>query len=339
MSCCTPGSSRGGNSSDAAAVPGPTWRQNTTATASGETVQVPVPLAAGEFDMGDNFGEGYPADGETPVHRVALSAFLVDPTAVTNGEFAAFVDATGYVTDAERYGSSAVFHLALDPSDTAICGWAAHARWWLEVRGACWHRPEGPRSDIEGRRDHPVVHVSHRDALAYCAWALQASPHRSGVGVRRTGRPRSSPLPVGRRPGAAWECISATSGTGGFPSTTRLRTATSPPLPRRASIAMTTACGAWSATSGSGAPTGSRPTTTGDLPSKIPGAPRSAWPGSCAVGPTCATTPTATDTAWRRDRATHRIPRRATSAFGALPTIHPSRSATLRHRNSHRVFC
>ncbi|WP_330479381.1 formylglycine-generating enzyme family protein [Streptomyces platensis] len=171
MSCCSPGSSRGGNSSDAAAVRDRTQRKNATAAASAGIVQVPVPVAAGEFAMGDNFGEGYPADGETPVHRVALSAFLVDPTAVTNGEFAAFVDATGYVTDAERYGSSAVFHLALSPSDTAICGRVAHTPWWLEVRGACWHRPEGPRSDIEDRRVHPVVHVSHRDALAYCAWA------------------------------------------------------------------------------------------------------------------------------------------------------------------------
>src|SRR3954467_3588984 len=73
--------------------------------------QVRVP--AGSFEMGDAFDEGYPDDGETPVHTVTLASFFIDATTVTNAGFATFAKATGYETEAERFGSSAVFHLAV----------------------------------------------------------------------------------------------------------------------------------------------------------------------------------------------------------------------------------
>jgi sulfatase modifying factor 1 len=128
-----------------------------------------------EFVMGDAFGEGDPADGETPCHRVRLSPFRLDPTAVTNDEFAAFVAATGHVTDAERFGSSAVFHLLVDRDADAVCAVAA-TPWWVEVRGTTWRSPEGGRSRVDGRGDHPVVHVSWSDAAAYAAWAGKRLP-------------------------------------------------------------------------------------------------------------------------------------------------------------------
>jgi len=134
-------------------------------------VQQPVGLPGGEFAMGDPFGEGYHEDGETPVHTVRIDRIAVDPTAVTNAEFAAFVDATGHVTDAERYGFSAVFHLAVAAPEDDILGRAAGAPWWLTVRGATWAHPEGRDSGLDRRSDHPVVHVSYDDALAYCRWA------------------------------------------------------------------------------------------------------------------------------------------------------------------------
>jgi formylglycine-generating enzyme required for sulfatase activity len=122
--------------------------------------------------MGDAFGEGYPEDGEGPVRTVSVELFRIDATAVTNAWFADFVRATGYVTEAERYGSSFVFHLLLHPrAREAVFGAVAAAPWWLGVEGAHWNAPEGPGSDLEERPDHPVVHVSHHDALAYCAWA------------------------------------------------------------------------------------------------------------------------------------------------------------------------
>ncbi|WP_433005699.1 formylglycine-generating enzyme family protein [Kribbella sp. CA-294648] len=121
--------------------------------------------------MGDPFGEGYPGDGETPVHTVRLRPFAVDPAAVTNAEFGAFVEATGYVTDAEKYRSSAVFHLAVHSDPADILGPAAGSPWWISVRDASWRHPDGPLSGIDDRLDHPVVHVSHHDALAYCQWA------------------------------------------------------------------------------------------------------------------------------------------------------------------------
>ncbi|WP_028846348.1 formylglycine-generating enzyme family protein [Thermocrispum agreste] len=129
-----------------------------------------IRLDGGEFLMGSEDPRAYPEDGEGPVHRVRLAPFLISPTAVTNAEFAAFVEATGYRTEAERYGWSFVF-AGLLPDDFPPTRGVAAAPWWRQVEGADWRHPCGPQSDLDGLEDHPVVHVSWHDAAAYCAWA------------------------------------------------------------------------------------------------------------------------------------------------------------------------
>lgn len=129
-----------------------------------------VVLEGGEFLMGGDALDGYPADGEGPVHRVRLEPFEVDPHAVSNERFARFVASTGFVTEAEQFGWSFVFAGQLPdrfPPTRSVAG----APWWRQVFGAYWARPEGPGSDIHDRADHPVVHVSWHDAVAFCEWA------------------------------------------------------------------------------------------------------------------------------------------------------------------------
>jgi formylglycine-generating enzyme required for sulfatase activity len=108
-------------------------------------------------------------DGEGPKRAVSLKAFELETLAVTNVRFARFVAATGYTTEAERFGWSPVFK-GLLAGDTTFVPAAGPTPWWVRVDGACWHRPEGSGSSVERRGNHPVVHVSWNDAAAFAAW-------------------------------------------------------------------------------------------------------------------------------------------------------------------------
>jgi formylglycine-generating enzyme len=133
-------------------------------------------IPAGVFAMGDARGDGNRGDGEWPVHPVELAAFSIDVTSVTVADFARFVDATGYRTEAETFGYSAVFHSTLAAADEDVVGQPPQTPWWLGVRGADWRHPEGALSDVSTRAEHPVTHVSWNDAVAYCAWAGRRLP-------------------------------------------------------------------------------------------------------------------------------------------------------------------
>ena len=166
-----------------------------------------VLLDGGEFLMGSEDRDGFPADGEGPVRQVTLSSFWVDPVAVSNARFAAFVQATGHVTEAERYGWSFVFG-GLLPDDFPPTRGAAQAPWWRQVFGADWRHPEGPGSSVEERMDHPVVHVAYPDALSYCAWAGVRLPTEAEWEYAARGGLRQARFPWGDEltPGGRHRC-------------------------------------------------------------------------------------------------------------------------------------
>jgi sulfatase modifying factor 1 len=145
-------------------------------TARGEHRVEQVVLGGGSFAMGNRNGDENAADGETPVHQVELAPFSIDATSVTNADFARFADTTGYRTEAETFGYSAVFHLALAAEPDEVMGPASGTPWWVGVRQADWRHPGGSRSDLDGLDDHPVVHVSWNDAVAYSKWAGRRLP-------------------------------------------------------------------------------------------------------------------------------------------------------------------
>lgn len=107
-------------------------------------------------------------DGESPLREVAIQGFEIDPYAVTNNWFAQFVSATGYKTDAEQYGWSVVFHQHVETPDELPR--VTNAPWWVRVDGACWNRPTGETSTIDGLENHPVTHISWNDANAFAKW-------------------------------------------------------------------------------------------------------------------------------------------------------------------------
>lgn len=126
-------------------------------------------IRGGTFWMGSD-EDRYPEDGESPPRPVHVGGFGIAAHTVTNADFAGFVGATGYGTTAEREGWSFVFAGQL-PEDFPPTRAVVEAPWWRQVHGATWLHPEGPASDLVGRSDHPVVHVSWIDAREFCRWA------------------------------------------------------------------------------------------------------------------------------------------------------------------------
>ena len=163
--CCAPSAGRTGGEASPPFV----------AQGAAHDLATMVLIPAGEFVMGCDEDEGYLGDGESPSRWVELDAFRMDTTAVTNAQFARFVDDSAYVTEAERFGWSYVFAGFL-PQDFPQTASVDGAEWWRQVEGAYWRQPEGPHARLDGRWDHPAVHVSWNDASVFAAWAGKRLP-------------------------------------------------------------------------------------------------------------------------------------------------------------------
>jgi sulfatase modifying factor 1 len=150
-------------------------------------------IPGGEFSMGarspmhatDLVGMQATLDSR-PIHRVAVEGFWMDATEVTNEQFARFVEATGYVTVAERTPTAEDYPTAapedlkagsvvFSPPDHAV-PLNDHFQWWAFVDGADWRHPGGPGSSIKGKEKFPVVHIAFDDAVAYAKWAGKRLP-------------------------------------------------------------------------------------------------------------------------------------------------------------------
>lgn len=195
-SCCGP-------SNDSKDLDGSAFHQDAVSVkqANKETKQALlsalVKIPGGIFEMGARKST-FPDDLDSPRRKVKVDPFLISPTAVTNQEYAAFVEDTGYQTVAEVLGWSFVFHLLLEqPLD-----WPESPpglSWWRKVDGATWSAPEGPGSTWRGRENHPVTQIAWYDALAYARWAGLRLPREAEWERAARGGLANKKFPWGNR--------------------------------------------------------------------------------------------------------------------------------------------
>lgn len=169
-SCCAPSSGREpGGERSAADLP--------VSPEAGSTEGM-VRLGGEAFLMGAEGPEIWVADREGPVREMTVDDFWIDRCCVTNDQFAAFVEATGFITEAERFGWSFVFLNQIPKAHRkrAEPVTVQGIPWWARVEKADWRKPGGPGTNIQKRGDHPVVHVSWNDAVAFAHWAGKRLP-------------------------------------------------------------------------------------------------------------------------------------------------------------------
>ena len=159
--------------------------------------QIPgmVWISGGIYDMGASDGDRMALPHEKPKHSVKVDGFYMDETEVTNAQFSRFIEATNYITTAERPVDWDLIKQQLPPgtpkphdslllpgsllfkkTKESVPNLYDFSQWWRWTNGANWKQPEGKGSSIDGKDNHPVVHVSYEDAMAYCHWAGRRLP-------------------------------------------------------------------------------------------------------------------------------------------------------------------